>query len=193
MATLTNPVEDQNIVNRFADYVPPAANTGITWGTNAHPFSHGDWPPYFGGSTGGRGLGISGASLKNSGELITGGGLEAAIENETFNYSSIRSLRARHNITGGGGNTGSQPTPGIIYDATAIAYMSTAYRQSSVYNGSIVLGSGSYTTIDDSHLEQKFSQLRDLYNAARGTTTTVTLNTCHASCHSSCHSSRGRR
>ena len=70
MATLTNPVEDQNIVNRFADYVPPAANTGISWGSNSFPFSHGSWPGYFGGSTGGRSLGISGASLKNSGELL---------------------------------------------------------------------------------------------------------------------------
>ena len=37
MATLTNPVEEQNVVNRFADYVPPAANTGISYGTNSIP------------------------------------------------------------------------------------------------------------------------------------------------------------
>jgi len=193
MATLTNPVEDDNIAARFNDYLPPAANTGISWGTNAHPFSHGDWPLYFGGSTSGRSSTITGASLKNSGDLITAGGLEAAIENETYYYTSIRSLRAQHNITGGGGNTGSQPTPGIIYDQTAIAYLNSNYYQSSVYYGSIGLGAGSYTQIDDSHLEQKFDQLRTLYNTARGTTTTITLNTCHASCHSSCHGSRGRR
>jgi hypothetical protein len=148
---------------------------------------------YFGGSTSGRSSTLTGASLKNSGDLITAGGLESAIETETYYYTSIRSLRAQHNITGGGGNTGSQPTPGIIYDQTAIAYLNSNYYQSAVYYGSIGLGIGSYTQVDDSHLEQKFDQLRTLYNTARGATTTITLNTCHASCHSSCHGSRGRR
>ena len=39
MATLTNPINAQNIVDRFADYVTATADSGISWGTNALPFS----------------------------------------------------------------------------------------------------------------------------------------------------------
>ena len=69
MATLTSPVEEQNIVNRFADFVPPAANTGIVYHTGSVPFAE-FATSYFGGNSSGRALGISGASIKNNGELI---------------------------------------------------------------------------------------------------------------------------
>lgn len=189
MATLTSPIEEQNIVNRFADYVPPAANTGITWHTGSVPFSEMS-TSYFGGGSGGRGLGISGASIKTNGELIDASSIQDTLENETYQYTSIRNLRARLNVTGGGGNTGSRPTPGIIYDSTAMAYLNTGYRQT-LGARSVNLQTGQL--IDDSVLEQKFNDLRAKYNTARGTTQTITIDVCHASCHSSCHSSRGRR
>jgi hypothetical protein len=100
-------------------------------------------------------------------------------------------LRALLFVGGGGGNTGSRPTPGYIYDATAIAYMNTSYLQSigSPDNAGIVAGN----PVTASGLESFFTNLTSSYNAARATTATVQINVCHASCHSSCHSSRGRR
>lgn len=192
MATLTSPVEEQNIVNRFADYVPPAANQNIVYHTGSVPFSE-FATSYFGGNSSGRALGISGASIKNNGELIDASGIQDTLEAETFNYTSIRNLRAQLNVTSSGGspyNTGSKPTPGIITDVTGIAYLNTGYR--------IALGARSVNLqtgqlIDDSILEQKFADLRTKYNTARGTTETITIPVCHASCHSNCHSSRGRR
>ncbi len=189
MATLTSPVEEQNIVNRFADYVPPAANTGISYHTGSVPFSE-MATSYFGGGSGGRSIGISGASIKNNGELIDASGIQDALENETFNYTSIRSLRAHLNVTGGGGNTGTRPTAGIIQTNTGIAYLNTGYR-STLGSRSVNLQTGNL--IDDSVLEQKFNDLRNLYNTARNTEVTIQIDVCHASCHSSCHSSRGRR
>ena len=189
MATLTNPVEEQNVVNRFADYVPPAANTGISYGTNSIP-PNGMASSFFGGSTSGRSIGISGASIKNNGELIDASGIQDILEAETVQYSAIRSLRATRTVTGGGGNTGSQGSPGIINDNTGIAYMNSSYAQSlPARNVSISTGQ----IIDDGVLEQKFADLRAQYNTNRANTIPINVNICHASCHSSCHGSRGRR
>jgi len=195
MATLTNPVEDQNIVDRYADYVVATANSGIVWGTNANP-THSDGTEVipdsaFGGSTSGKSIGINGGSLKDNGELITASGIYNTLLNETYNYSRIRKVRAVLNVTGGGGNTGSRPSPGIIYDSTNVAHMSDSYR--------VGLGTpsnngvSSSSIIDDNGLEQFFATLRTSYNTARETTHTYQTDVCHASCHSSCHGSRGRR
>ena len=189
MATLTSPVEEQNIVNRFADYLPPAANTGINYHTGSVPFTE-MATSYFGGSSGGRAIGINGNSVKNNGELIDASGIQDTLESETYQYTAIRSLRAILNVTGTGGNTGSRPTHGVITDVTGIAYLNTSYRLS-LGARSVNLQTGGL--IDDAQLEQKFADLRNLYNAARGTTATIQIDVCHASCHSSCHSSRGRR
>lgn len=192
MATLTSPVEEQNIVNRFADYVPPAANTGINYGTNSVPFGEMS-TSFFGGTTGGRSIGINGNSIKNNGELIDASGIQDTLEAETFNYTAIRTLRAQLNVTSSGGspyNTGTRPTPGIIIDVTGIAFLNTSYRQT-LGARSVNLQTGDL--INDGILEQKFSDLRNKYNTARGTSQTITVNVCHASCHSSCHGSRGRR
>ena len=189
MATLTSPVEEQNIVNRFADYVPPAANQNIVYHTGSVPFAE-FATSYFGGNSSGRALGISGANIKNNGELIDASGIQDTLEAETFNYTSIRNLRAQLNVTGSGGNTGSRSTPGIITDVTGMAYLNTSYRQT-LGTRSVNLQTGQL--IDDAVLEQKFNDLRNKYNTARANTETITIPVCHASCHSSCHSSRGRR
>lgn len=189
MATLTNPVEEQNIVNRFADYVPPAANTGIVYHTGSVPFSE-MATSYFGGTNAGRSLAITGASIKTNGELIDASSIQDTLENETYQYTSIRNLNAKLNVTGSGGNTGSRSTPGIITNVTAMAYLNTNYRQALAAR-SVNLQTGQL--IDDSVLEQKFADLRTKYNSARSNTQTIQIDVCHASCHSSCHSSRGRR
>lgn len=190
MATLTNPIQPQNIVDRFADYVTATADSGISWGTNVYPFSEFD-PAYFGGDTSGRPIGINGSSIGSAGGAISALNIYNTLVNETTAYTSIRNLRALLFVGGGGGNTGSRPTPGYVYDATAVAYMNTGYLQSigSPNNAGISAGNA----ISSSGLETFFSNLTTSYNSARTTTTEVTISVCHASCHSSCHSSRGRR
>lgn len=190
MATLTNPINTQNIVDRFADYVTTTADSGISWGTNAYPFGEFD-PSYFGGDTSGRPIGITGSNIASVGSSISASDIYNTLVTETTNYTSIRNLRALLFVGGGGGNTGSRPTPGYIYDATAVAYMNTGYLQSIGSPGNAGVSAGS--AISSSGLETFFGNLTTSYNSARATTTEVTISVCHASCHSNCHSSRGRR
>lgn len=196
MATLTNPVEEQNIVNRFADYVVSDANGSITWGTNANPtYTDGTVivdDSYFGGDTSGKGIGINGASIQTgSTDPIDGNKIYSTLVAETNAYTRIRNLRAILNVTGDGGNTGSRPTPGVVYDQTNKANMSTSYLQDigSPANGGVANGE----VIDDADLEALFTNLRASYQAKRDTSVTIQTDVCHASCHSNCHGSRGRR
>lgn len=195
MATLTNPINAQNIVNRFADYVPTAANTSIVWGTDNNP-THSDGTvvlddSYFGGTTSGRSIAINDSNLGGSGSVITASSIYNTLVAETNAYTAIRSTQARLNVTGDGGNNGTRPDPGIIYDQTNIAFLSTSY-QADIGSPSDN-GVNSTSLITDEGVEGLFSTLRTSYNAARGTTITITTDVCHASCHSSCHGSRGRR
>lgn len=192
MATLTGEVGRQNIVDRFADYVRDTGNAGISWGTNAYPFSEWTYGANFGGSTSGKPLGISGTNIGQgtNGEVIAQSIYDTLIA-ETNAYTSIRNIRAILFVDGAGGNNGSRPTAGSIYDQTAVAYMSSSYLQTvsaardDVYSGNTVTSAG---------LEVMLSNMRSAYNTARSTSAgTFQTNVCHASCHSSCHSSRGRR
>lgn len=190
---LTNPVNRQNIVDRFADYVRGSANSGISWGTNAYPFP--EWTPFateFGGDTNGKGIEISGGNITDG--TITAQNIYDVLIGETQRYTRIRNVRARLNVTGGGGNNGSRPTAGVVYDQTAVAHLHSGYQigvgsgRDNVYAGNTITAGG---------LENMFASMRDNYNWARGQTVAGggewTVNVCHASCHSSCHSSRGRR
>lgn len=196
MATLTNPIEEGNLASRFQDYVVADANAGIVWGTNANP-THSDGTVVvadasFGGSTAGRASTITGNSIKNGSEKITAANITAAVRAETAAYLSIRNLRARLNVTGAGGNTGTRPTAGIVFDETKKAYMSSAYLPI----GSVGAVSGepvANTPVSVSGLQSYFTNLRTRYRAVRDSTVTITKDVCHASCHSSCHGSRGRR
>lgn len=185
---LTNPISKQGIVNRFADYVVATANASISWGTGAKPFT--EMPDAnFGGTTGGRSIGISGTSI--SGTQINAGNIRSVLEAETAAYTNMRNLRARLNVTGGGGNTGSRPTAGIIFDQTAKSHLSTAFRAGigNPNNANVVAGQ----QVTAANLETYFSNLRAAYAGVRDNTVTITVDVCHASCHSSCHGSRGRR
>jgi len=188
MATLTSPVRTQNIVDRFADYVTATADSGISWGTNAYPFGEFDGNN-FGGTTSGRPIGISGGNIGSG--VITASNIYNTLVNETAAYTSIRNLRAILFVDGAGGNTGSRPTPGVIYDQTAVAYMNGSYLQSigTPANNGVASGNVASAT----NLESFFNTLRSTYNSARGSTVTIQVNVCHASCHSSCHGSRSRR
>ena len=100
-------------------------------------------------------------------------------------------MNAILNVEGGGGNTGSRGTAGVIFNETAVSHMNISFRQDiGAPAASDVLADSQITSAG---LETFFDTLRTAYNTARGTTTTIQVNVCHASCHSSCHSSRGRR
>lgn len=216
MATLTNPINAQNIVDRFADYVVATGNGGIEWGTNAIPtVSTGPVSgvtdvlevvasSYFGGGTGGKSIGISGANITAS--PITALTIYNTLLSETGAYTRIRLVRGILNVTGGGGNNGTRlrtaayPAPGPtpapagyinVYDSTKMANLSTTYLQTlgTVANGGVVKD----TAINTTNLETLFNNLRTALTTARSNVTTVQVDVCHASCHSSCHGSRGRR
>jgi hypothetical protein len=196
---LTNPINAQNVVNRFAQYVVATANSGIVWGTNSVPF--GEFPVgFFGGTTAGKGIEINGNNLGGPGALIVASTLYFVLRDEVNRYTRIRLLRARLNVTGGGGNTGSRPTPGIIYDQTQVAHMNTNYNQNvgsptipflgPIQGGLIVAGTSAGA---GSGLEKQFDIFRSAYSSARNNVVIITIDVCHASCHSSCHGARGRR
>jgi hypothetical protein len=190
MATLDNPINPQNIVNRYSDYVTAVANAQIAWGTNAKPFEEMD-VAFFGGTNAGRAIGITGTSIGEVDTVITALNIYNTLVTETALYTNIRNLRATLNVEGGGGNTGSRGTPGIIIDTTGIAHMGDSYRQSIGTPDASNVSSGNEVT--SANLQQFFTNLATSYNTARETLTSIQTNVCHASCHSSCHSSRGRR
>lgn len=188
MATLTNPINKQNIVDRFADYVVADANGSIVWGTNSKPFS--EMPnSEFGGTTSGRGISINGNSI--TGSTITASIIRSVLEAETTTYTNMRNMRARLNVTGGGGNAGSRPTAGIIYDQTRKAHLATARR--STVSGTANAGVTTGTVASVSNLQAFFTNLRTAYRAKETSAYTKTVSVCHANCHHNCHSNRGRR
>jgi len=190
MATLNNPINPQNIVDRFADYVVSTANAGIVWGTDVSPFVEFNTAE-FGGTTSGKAIGISGSNINAVGDTITATNIYNTLVNETATFSNIRNLRALLFVEGGGGNTGSRPTPGYVYDNTQVAYLNSSYLQSVGSPSASDVSSGNSVT--SSGLETFFVNLQSAYNTTRAATATIQVNVCHASCHSSCHSSRGRR
>lgn len=201
MATLTNPVNAQNIVDRFADYVTATANASISYGTNARPFTEftaANMPAAtpslpnaepFGGTTAGRAIGITGTNI--AGDPINATTIFNTLRTETAAYTRIRSLNAKLNVTGGGGNTGTRPTAGVVTNVTNPANMNTSFLQTlaATANGGVASGQ----TISVANLQTFFTNLQTAYNTARANTYTIQVNVCHASCHSNCHSSRGRR
>jgi len=196
MAELNNPVNAQNIVDRFADYVRTEANSGIVWGNNAKPF-----PEFnlnvFGGDTSGKSIGINGGSISsNPTDKITAQTIFNILINETAAYTRIRKMRAQLYVTGAGGNNGTRPVAGFVFDQEQVAHMDSGYTQTltDTYNSSrenVVAGQ----TINKTNLENLFQNLRTTYSLKRDISAgTFRVDVCHASCHSSCcHSSRSRR
>ena len=204
MAILTNPISGSNLVERFNDFVAAAANANITWGTDAKPFT--EMPTStFGGVKAGRGnvtgnLGLATSNTIDSTTLIN------AFTASTKQYTRIRNLRARLNVTGGGGNSGTRPTAGIVYDEIAVAHLNSSYElalgsidvmdiqtDELITRAGLQGGTPTAGNYNGVNLTGFFVGCRDKYNAARATIVTVTTSVCHASCHRSCHNSRSRR
>ena len=186
MTTLNNPINSQNIVDRFADFIQPTANQGITWGTDNVPFGEMS-TGYFGGGVGGKGMDISGGSFNSTAYASD---IFNTLVAETQRFARIRRLRAILYVEGGGGNTGSRGSPGEIYNSHAIAHLNNDYAQSISADVSDVSAGNKITT---GGLESLFQNLANGYTNVRENIAEITIHVCHASCHSSCHSSRGRR
>jgi hypothetical protein len=187
---LTDNINAQNVVNRFADYVRATANAGISWGTNSYPF--GEFSAnagIFGGDTNGKGIEISGGNI-NSNNINAQTVYNVLIE-ETRRYTRIRLLRAVLFVDGGGGNTGSRPTPGVVYDGTAVAHLNANYQAGSLSAGRDDVFANNVMRRQGT--ANMFSNMRAAYQAIRGQSIYSQVNVCHASCHSNCHGSRGRR
>lgn len=191
MVTLTDPIDDQNVVDRFADYVRATANSGISWGTNAYPFPEWTYGSIFGGTTAGKAIEVSGANLGGTGALIVADTVYNVLIAETTRYTRIRLITAQLFVSGGGGNRGTRPTPGTVYNQTAVAHLTSAYQvgvsagRSDVYVNNTITRAGA---------EAMFNNMRTAYTNVRNSSAgTFVTTVCHASCHSSCHNSRGRR
>lgn len=183
-------ITPQNLVDYYREFVVDVANSNIAWANNAEPFGEFD-ENLLSGTTSGRAIGISGSNVGSAGNLIDASDIYDVVLAETAQYTRIRNLRALLFVDGGGGNTGSRPNPGYIFDETRKAYMNTSYLQSlaSISAGNVATDN----TITASSLETLFTALRVEYEAKQTNTVTIQVNVCHASCHSSCHGSRGRR
>jgi len=205
MATLTNPINAQNIVDRFNDYVRTAANVSIVWGTNNNPSAvYNVWittsstiqsvttevvpDSVFGGSTTGFTSPMTGNSIKGSDGAIDINVLINRIIQDATDYTRIRKLRATLTITGSGTGV---PATKVVYDQTNIAHLNDTYESTI----SITPGSGVQPgqPITSAGLESLFTSLNLAYSQARNTAATYNRTMCHSSCHTSCHSSRGRR
>jgi len=186
--TISDPVSKSGIVNRFEDLVTDVANASIVWGTDNLPFSEMPTSNYA-GTISGTTIGITGTSI--TGDTITASTIRTVLETEAALYTNIRQQQAILFVEGGGGNTGSRPTPGTIFDQTEVAHLDTGNRDAlgSISAGSVTSG----TVINDTNLETYMGNIASAYNTIRTTTVTDQVNVCHASCHSSCHGSRSRR
>lgn len=183
-------ITPQNLVDYYKEFVVDIANSNIAWANNAEPFSEFN-ESLLSGTIAGRPIGISGSNVGSAGNLIDASDIYDVVLAETATYTRIRNLRAILFVEGGGGNTGSRPNAGTIFDETRKAFMNTSYLQSlgTVSAGSVTTGN----TITATSLETLFNALRAEYEAKQVNTETIQVNVCHASCHSSCHGSRGRR
>lgn len=185
--SLIGNITPQSLVNRYADFVTATANANLVWNAANKPFSEFDGS-YF--SSGNRAINITGADVDSAGNNITPNNIYNALLTETATYTNLRNLRALLFVNGGGGNTGSRPVPGYIFDETRKAHFTTSYRQAL---DAVAQGIATGQNITVTNLEELFSRLRDAYTNKAVNTVTVQVNVCHASCHSSCHGSRGRR
>jgi hypothetical protein len=185
MATLTNPINTQNIVDRFADYVVATANAGIVWHSTNLPFPEFDAALLL--TSTGTPIAITGSNINAT--PITASTIYNTLLAETNRYTRIRTLRATLTITTGPGNATRLASDAL--DLSNIAHLTAPYTQTvpTPTNNGVAANN----VISSGNLESFFTTLRTSYNTARATSVTINVNVCHSSCHSSCHGSRGRR
>ncbi len=181
---LTNPVDADNIVDRFADFVVESANDGIVWSSSNIPFPEATSSDF--GASAGKSISIDGDDITPSNNIITKANIYNTLITETTRYTSIRKIRARLFIGTGPGNQTRASNTG--FDATNVSHMSGTGYQGSITG---VTALGDKPEVND--LETFFTNLEAKYNTNRNTTQTYSKTVCHSSCHNSCHNSRGRR
>jgi hypothetical protein len=206
MAVLSNPVNNVNIVSRFHDYVRASAQSGVTWGSNNLPV-YAPGTPYAytvipSGAMGGPTNGDPGAAAfigdAAVGSVIDSTNIFNYLIFYTYEYVKIRSIRALLTVSGQGGNTGTRPTAGEVYDVTRVAYVSFAATNGQPQLAEYVTpargGLNPDQVIDAVGMENFLARCRSAYTAySRNQTYIYNPVVCHASCHSACHGSRGRR
>ena len=195
---LSGDITRNDIVAEFISVMEAATNIGISWAANNEPFSEvpaATWTS--GGTTAGRSSALTGSAL--SALDIDAANIVSVLLAEAANYTSIRYMRATKVVNGDGGNDGSQPSPGLIYDSTAVGYMNGTTYKTEMFAGGFPDVAQGEDIIDNTGgvgLQIFFNRLVDEYNAiSRDSNNAIGIvaSICHASCHSSCHQSRGRR
>lgn len=199
MAALSNPVNNVNLISRFDDYVKATASAGIVWGTNSLPV-YAPGTPYattvipataMGGTTAGRNT----AQSIDAGQIIANT-IFTQLNAYTFNYCYIRSVRALLTVTGQGGNIGTKPNAGEVFDLTRVTYLNTNAKgpAPAVYAAPVQGVVAANQVISATEVENFLARCRAAYNNyARNQSYLYSVSVCHASCHSACHGSRGRR
>jgi len=204
MAALSNPVNAINVVSRFIDYLY-TARTGVTWGTNDLPV-YAPGTPYAvtvitAASMGGPNYGDPGAGafIGNAvpGAVINAYDIFNYLNLFTYEYCYIRNIRALLTVTGAGGNIGTQPVAGDVYDVTRVGYVNFRNTQAGRVADYVTPVSGGVAgnqIISAVEMENFLSRCRAAYNNfARNQTYLWNPIICHSSCHASCHGARGRR
>lgn len=212
MATLNDPVKVQEIIDRFKDFVDATANSSVEWGTDVKPFpelTDADAAMLFGGTTNeGRSNTLTDEKI-NKNNVVSAQDIIDALLAETTAFTRLRNIQIILNVTGGGGNTGTRPKDGRVFEQTKKANLSSAYiKELSQANlpPELKVSRGKLISIES--LEELFEALKSAYlteTTNAGATPTADgatpaagdnpyiVSVCHASCHSSCHGSRGRR
>ena len=210
-----NQVTRSDAMEAWREYVKYEANRLIAWGWDSYPFP--EWNQgnswfqipnsYRVGADPLAGISdtLSESSFGAAGSIIGSGFVNTLIE-QTRLYLRIRKMTAKLNVTGDGGNTGSRPTPGEVFNSTSKAHLNDSFLvnfENIAYNdpdvgfisGFNLTGVGGGTgIITNNSVIILMHKLLAKYQAARDLIPIVhQVDVCHASCHSSCHGSRGRR
>jgi hypothetical protein len=137
MTTLNNPIESQNLIDRFADFVTAVVNGSATnvpadniiWAADTKPFADFDGNLLTGNLADPITLSIGANNLGGSGAVINANTINRVLLGQLAIYTNVRKLRAILNVTGGGGNTGSYANTGVFSDQTGKAKMNNSYLQ----------------------------------------------------------------
>jgi hypothetical protein len=211
-----NQITRSDAMEAWRYYVKTEANQLIAWGWDTYPFPEWDQGNAWFQAPGTQRVGndvlagisdtLSEGSFGSAGSVI-GTGFVGTLIDQTRMYLRLRNMNAKLYVTGDGGNTGSRPTPGEVFNMTRKAHLNDFFLAdwlgtpyTDPLNGYIgygfstdgVAGSGGVITNDGVLMLMR--KLTAKYLAAAAITAIIhQVDVCHASCHSSCHGSRGRR
>lgn len=181
MVEYLNPIQRQNLIDRFRDWVTFYANSGIVWGTNAPPNNFIDWNATgrLGGDTNGPSDEVNASQIPTN--PSTASEVVSSLEAGAAKVTNVRRVRSRIVRDGDGA---------LLFDETNLTHLNTGYRTglSIIRNRP---AAGVIKAIGTN--EDYFSSLRQSFEQARDNVVTFEDTVCHASCHGSCHGSRGRR